>query len=424
MIWRRALLAAWAALWAGPLLVLARLSRRHRRPQPYRLFWGPTPLVNIRYLSDALRAAGHESTTVVTHDYGIFSGTRFDVYYDDVIARSRLPKAIARRSVEYLVLLDAFRSADVMHLPFDGGPLGRTPLAALEPRLLRLAGIRTVMLGYGADFFRYSQILETAMRHAMLISYPEAGRQEERIAERVRRWTEHADVIVAGFMVEGASRWDVLVPNYLVVDPERFGPRASPRPGGGPVTIVHAPNHRGVKGTEFIVAAVEALQRRGHDIEFVLLENVANEEVLATMARADICVDHCIGSGYGLFAIEGMASGAVVVANLEDEQRIGVHRHFGWLDECPIVSANIEQIEATLERLVTDVELRGRLAEIGPEYVRRFHSPATAQHLFGAIYRHLAGEDVDLMRLFHPLASDYMRRFEPLRPPLRRNRPL
>ena len=27
------------------------------------------------------------------------------------------------------------------------------------------------------------------------------------------------------------------------------------------------------------------------------------------------------------------------------------------------------------------------------------------------------------MRLFHPLTSEYMRQWEPLRPPLRRNRP-
>ena len=252
---------------------------------------------------------------------------------------------------------------DIVHIPFTGGPLGSTPLAALEPHLLRLAGIRTVVIPYGGDFWRYSWILESLMRHAMLLNYPEAGRHEDRVERRVKRWMKHADVVVGGLMVEGASRWDVLATSYVTISPERIKPRQRWGTGDGetgPVTIVHAPNHRGVKGTEFIVAAVETLKRKGYDIEFVLLEGRPNEEVLDWMRRADICVDHCIGSGFGLFAIEAMGSGAAVMANLEDEQRIGVHRHFGWLNQSPLVSANIDQLEETLEFLIRNpVAARG-----------------------------------------------------------------
>ena len=417
---------AWTALWAIVLLNAARRAGRRRRPGQ-RLYWGPEPLVNVKYISDALRQDGHDSTTVVSHDYDIFRSMRFDRYHAEIVAESGLPSWVRARAGAYIVALHVLRSYDVAHIPFTGGPLGNTPLDWLEPRLFREAGIRTVIVPYGGDFLRYSWMAETLMRHAMLINYPEAGRREDIVDRRVKRWMRHADIVVAGFMMEGASRWDVLATNYLIVPPDRVPARTDWTPGDGerrPIKIVHAPNHRGVKGTAFIIEAVTALERKGHAIDFVLLEGTANETVLEEMRSADICIDHCIGSGFGLFAIEAMGSGATVVANLEDEDRVGVHRHFGWLNQCPIVSANIEQLEETLEHLIRSPNLRVELGKMGVEYVRRYHSPQMAQHLFGAIYRKLAGEDVDLLLLFHPTHSEYLLRFDPLRPPLRRNRPL
>lgn len=414
----------WLLLWVGVLVVASGLARRHRDEQ--RLWWGPEAIVNIKYISDALRGVGYDSTTVVRYDFPNFREVTFDLYYADVVRASRLPDFLARQAVDYVVFLHLLKNADIVHIPFTGGPLGTTPLASVEPRLLRMAGIRAVMLPYGGDFWRYSWVTEALVRHAYLIDYPEPGRREDLVDQRVERWMRHADIVLCGTTVEGASRWDVMATDFIVVPPDRVRPRERWEQGNGetkPVTIVHAPNHRGVKGTEFILETVDSLKRKGHAIDFMLLENRPNHEVLEAMRRADICVDHCIGSGWGLFAVEAMGSGATVIANLEDERRIGVHRHFGWLNQSPLVSANIEQIEETIEYLIRNPTLREELGRMGVEYVRRFHSPETSRYLFGSIYRKLAGARVDLMRLFHPATSEYMRRFEPLRPPLRRNRP-
>jgi glycosyltransferase involved in cell wall biosynthesis len=411
-------------IWAVALLLSARAARRHRGGR--RLYWGPQPIISNKYWSDAMRAAGEDSTAVASHDLPAFKATRFDLYHEQIVASSRLPAFIVRRATAYVAFLHLLRNFDIAHLPFTGGPLGGTPLERMEPGLLRSAGISTVLIPFGGDFWRYSWILESEMRHAMLLNYPEAGRREDEIEAHVRRWMREADIVVGGFMVDGASRWDVLPTSYVTVPDAHISSRESWGSGDGeasPVVIVHAPNHRGVKGSEFIIAAVESLQRQGRRIEFELLEGRPNEEVLEAMRRADICIDHCVGSGYGLFAIEAMASGAAVMAKLEDEQRIGVHRHFGWLDQCPLVSANIDQLTETIDHLVRNPALREQLGRMGIEYARRFHSERAAQYLFGSIHRKLEGEEVDLMRLFHPLTSEYMRQFEPLRPPLRRNRP-
>ena len=68
-----------------------------------------------------------------------------------------------------------------------------------------------------------------------------------------------------------------------------------------------------------------------------------------------------------------------------------------------------ETLTANLRRLVTEPALRETLGRAGRRYVEKYHSFATAQYMFGAIYRRiLDGDDVDLMRLFHPLVSPYV----------------
>jgi hypothetical protein len=108
-------------------------------------------------------------------------------------------------------------------------------------------------------------------------------------------------------------------------------------------------------------------------------------------------------------AIEGMASGLPVIANLEDRSLTGVFRRYSFLNECPIASARPDSIFDVLRLLVTNPQLRQELGRAGRKYVEKYHSYATAQYLFGSIYRKFGGEDVDLMNLFHPLKSSYCR---------------
>ena len=94
----------------------------------------------------------------------------------------------------------------------------------------------------------------------------------------------------------------------------------SPNDGvSGPVKIIHTPNHRGFKGTEFLVAAVNELRSEGLKIELILLEGVKNELVRHIMENdADILAEQFIATAYAMSGIEGMASGLPVLANLNN----------------------------------------------------------------------------------------------------------
>ena len=100
--------------------------------------------------------------------------------------------------------------------------------------------------------------------------------------------------------------------------------------------IVHSANHRGAKGTDFLVAAVEQLRAEGHDLELDLIERVPNSEAVARVAAADMYVDQLL-FGYAMAALEAMALGKVVISGIEDTPDYQLFRRYSYLDECPIV---------------------------------------------------------------------------------------
>lgn len=403
-----------APVMGGVLLAAALLVRAFGgtggRP---RLVWGPVPIINNKYWSEALREAGFQSETLMLDVYTrINRASDFDRYVRDLspFRSPRLRGAWERWIGPYAAFLYAIRRFDVFHHPFSGGFLGYTPLWRLEAFLLRTAGKKTVIIPYGGEAYMYSTVADPSLRHALLLSYPAAGRREREIRARVDHWSRWADVVIPGVMLDGMGRWDVLPFSSLAIDTRGWEPRGTwSRHDGrsGPVTVLHTPNHRGFKGTEFLVRAVKELQDEGLRVELRLLEGVQNEEVRRIMAEeADILAEQFIVTGYGLSGVEGMASGLPVLANLESEFYTEVFRRYSYLDECPILSTRPETIRENLRALVTDPELRRTLGRAGREYVQKYHSYEAARYMFGSIYRSFAGEAVDLMNLFHPLKGD------------------
>ena len=172
------------------------------------------------------------------------------------------------------------------------------------------------------------------------------------------------------------------------------------------VKIVHTPNHRGFKGTEFLMAAVDTLREEGLKIKLILVENQQNDSVKTLMSNADILVEQVIYTGYAFSGIEGMCSGLPVLANLENEQYTKVLRRYSFLDECPVLSTSPENLASNLRTLASNPDLRKNLGQAGVKYVKKYHSYSTAVTLFGTIYEKIWDEkNHDLLNYFHPLKS-------------------
>jgi hypothetical protein len=407
---------------ALPLFFIASILPSRKRDT---YVWGSRPLISFSYWAQALRATGVPSITIMQDRYAINRPEDFDRYFIS-FAPAWLPH-LARMGIgTCAALIFVLRRAKVLHHPFDGFALNASVYWRLEAHLLRIAGVRTVALPYGADGYVYSRMIDISMRHGLLASYPALARQEASIGARVAYWCRHADVVIPGFMIDGIGRWDVLLNTIFAIDTERWSAKSvyNDHDGiNGVVRVMHTPNHRGFKGTEFLLEAVSELQSEGLKVELVLLERVPNETVRATMQEVDILAEQFIGQGYALSGIEGMASGLPVMANLDHEAFTTVFRRYGFLDECPILSSPPERLKMNLRALVSRPDLRRELGQAGRLYVEKYHSFDTARYMFTSVYKHLEGcPDVDLMNLFHPLKSAFNKATPRVSHPLVRNR--
>lgn len=131
---------------------------------------------------------------------------------------------------------------------------------------------------------------------------------------------------------------------YATVDLAEWQPRAS-RPTPARPLVVHAPSHRGAKGTRFVLDAVARLQAEGVPFDFQLIEGMAHAEARRWYERADLLVDQLLAGWYGGLAVELMALGTPVVCYLRDTD-------FGFLP--PALRAALPLIPAAPDT-ITDV---------------------------------------------------------------------
>jgi glycosyltransferase involved in cell wall biosynthesis len=372
-----------------PLMTVAALvarldtARRRRRRARARLVWGPTPILNIKYWSAALRTLGYDTRTCVFEYYAINKRDDFDVHFDEF-----LPRGLVFDPVRpYAVFLWVLRSADVYLSYFDGGFLQGTALRRLELQLLRLAGKRVIVLPYGRDIAvpGYLGVAE----ERVLEDYPEFVECAEQTRQRVLEFADGADLVVRNYQYGFLPRWDILWPTLTAIDTESWRP-VTPLGDGdghsGEVVVVHAPNHRRIKGTDLLIEAVEELEEEGLRVRLHLLERQPNAEVRAAIDRADIVADQFI-AGYALFAVEGMASARPVLSALKwmaPEVRENLSER-----GLPIVDTDADNLIDTLRELVRNPARRHALGESGRRFALEHQSYEAVGGMWDAIIQHV-----------------------------------
>ena len=294
-----------------PLLAITALSRLSRRPMDIGL--GPLPTINSPYHKKCLERYGYRCETFVYHTW--YFTQEFDVMFDRYVPRALGPY------VSYIFAIFRYKC---LFTYFTGGPLGFTTLLArCEPYFLRLAGIKTVVMPFGADVHELTRTNNKLMVHGYAKDYPGFRHSRTRIAAMIDVWTRGADHIISGCdWVEYMYYWDTLMLAHFAIDTgtlqvaDRVG---NPDQACTPLRLVHAPNHRNLKGTDHIFKAVEELQEEGLALELVVIEGLPNPEVLRAIRSADVVVDQLVIGWYAMFALEAMVLGKPVVCHIRDD---------------------------------------------------------------------------------------------------------
>ncbi len=96
--------------------------------------------------------------------------------------------------------------------------------------------------------------------------------------------------------------------------------KPDPHFSGNQVPIIcHAPNHRHVKGTQFLLDALGILREVGFQFELRVVERVARPEAIELYKTSDIIADQFIMGAYGVFALECLALGKPVMTYLDHD---------------------------------------------------------------------------------------------------------
>ena len=380
-------------------VIFAFFLQRQKSSQP-RLLWGALPIKTLSYSSAAMRKAGFNSETVTIDLYPIVHRDNFD---HCLVPRTELNVGLRHIVVSFRAIsffVTALHRYDIFHYFCDGGVLQNTLLKKLELPLIKITGGRVVLMPYGSDAFVYDEINNPTWVEALMLAYPQHAKRAPVIKEQLAHGAKYADCIV-GCLVHTINlpRVDVLPLIWYPVDVENID-AAAPKLNG-PVRIVHASNHRGPKGTKYIIEAVKRLQEEGFDIEFELIEKIPNEQALGIIRTADIYVDQLI-FGYALAALEAMAYGKIVISGIEPEKP--EYREFSnksYLDECPVIPAGPNTIYSVLKNLIIH---RNKWSNIGIRtraFAEKRHSYQSTVNLFEQIYKKIwYGEVVDLATLF------------------------
>jgi hypothetical protein len=172
---------------------------------------------------------------------------------------------------------------------------------------------------------------------------------------------------------------------YANIDPRAVRPSGN-RPGSRDrVVVAHAPSHRDVKGTRYVIDAVQRLKAEGVGLDLALVEGLSNAEALKLYESADVAVDQLLAGWYGGFAVEMMALGRPVIGYLREGD-------LGFIPpamraELPLMRAEPGTIYEVLKATVAG---RDRLAEAGARaraYVERWHDPLAIARRLGDDYR-------------------------------------
>lgn len=349
--------------FAFPIALLSRLARRH-----VDVGLGPEPLVNNIYHKRALALYGYSAETFVDQVYYITS--EFDIRADLL-----LPRPFGFLRAYYLFLRAVWRYR-MLYIYFNGGPLMNQPmLRRLEPALYKTAGVKVLVMPYGGDVQDMTRSRNLAFKNALAVDYPGHRLRRKRTAQQIDTWTRWADHVISGVeWVDYMYHWDTLMLGHFSIDTSRWEPSTASRVEG-PLRVLHAPNHRAIKGTEHFLRAVEQLASEGVPIEMVLLERASNDEVREAMRGADIVADQLIVGWYAMFALEAMAMGKPVLCYLRPDL-IELYESVGLVepDEIPIVQCSPATVKAALRALAdgrADLEAIGKR---GRGYVAKHHS--------------------------------------------------
>ena len=135
----------------------------------------------------------------------------------------------------------------------------------------------------------------------------------------------------------------------------------------GRFKIVHATNHPGIEGSRQIRDAITSLVAKGHAIDFVELNGVTHDRVLAELADADLSIGKMKMGYYANLQVESLAAGVPAVTCIREEFVTDAIRESG------LILASLDTLQTVIEHYLTHPEELARKRAIARASVLALH---------------------------------------------------
>jgi hypothetical protein len=367
-------------VWLPVLAVLTLFARLWPKKKIVGL--GPEPLINNVYHAKALRKRGWTAETFVDSLY--FITADFDI---KLIYRNRLLSKLSR--LMFLPFIFCIFRYKILYIYFNGGGLyASRVLWIIEPILYRIAAVKVMVMPYGGDVQDMQKCHNLAFKYAVDKDYPNHFRRRQIIRAKVWLWSLLADHVISGCdWVDYMPHWDTLCISHFSIDVDDWTPsQAAPREGRA-LRILHAPNHKNIKGTQFFEQAVIDLQREGVNVELIMVQGLPNAQLRVLMQSCDVIADQLIIGWYAMFAIEAMALGKPVLCyTRSDLEDLYVQADLLQRGELPLINCNPTSVVDVIRKLAFASPCSlSKLGERGRAYVEKRHSLDTIGAMFSEI---------------------------------------
>ena len=338
-----------------------------------RFFIGLAPIGDLNYrLSQGLRELGYEVTNVVVStDNPWWPNRKCDRY---IRGPSKPIFCICDLVKEFV---KNFYSHDIF--VFIGA---YSFLAYIDLPLLKMLGKKIIVFVTGSDLRSYNLLVKELKNDGL---YSHAKYLEKDLAEitssigtidfvqmlKAKIIGRYADQIFAQpHMTQFLSRnYDFLWVS-INLDEVEYKVSESDEP-----LIIHAPTRRSLKGTKYVLPVIQELREEGHRFRFMLCEKMPNEELRKRLADSEIVIDQLLMPSHGLFGVEAMATGNVVLGS-------AVPGYNGFPKDLPIVTTMPDNLYENLKMMLDNPELRVKLARRGRKYVEKYHDSRKVTRFF------------------------------------------
>lgn len=234
-------------------------------------------------------------------------------------------------------------------------------------KILKWLGKKTAMIYVGCDIRNKNYYLNSTDKYTVCKNCSEA--YQIKIGCVMEDKHRESEVIQKYIDAPFSHPFDAMILNgkfsylYLLLELEKYQPKYETN---DKIKIVHIPSDDGIKGTNYVLQAIEKLKSENVEFEFELIRNKPHDEVVESIRNADILIDQMVAGWYGLISVESMALGKTTVCFLRDEL-------YNYIPDIPIINLNPDNLAEGLKKLIKEKEKLSEYGKAGRKYAEKYH---------------------------------------------------